>query len=169
MQKTKLETACDLVERSTLYVTIGICAVMLVVAWAHVIRRYVFNDALTWSEEFLRFAIVWYALLSAGMLHKRNGHLGITVFREMMPAPIRNFLRRAVIYLGTLTVTLVTIFGAILTVRSWPQTTPALLISVSWPYASIPVSFFLMTLYGLVHVVRDFKGLPPLNAGSDGH
>jgi TRAP-type C4-dicarboxylate transport system permease small subunit len=164
MEKSKLETFCDHIEKWTLNITIGICVVMLVVAWMHVIKRYVFNDALTWSEEFLRFAIVWYALLSAGLLHKKNGHLGITIFRDSMPAKLREFLRRVVIYLGTLTVALVAVFGVILTVYSWPQSTPALRISVSWPYASIPVSFFLMTLYGFTHILRDLKGLPPVNA-----
>jgi len=42
--------------------------------------------------------------------------------------------------------------------------TPALGISTALPYAAIPVSFFLMTLYGIVHIIRDIKGLPPLNS-----
>ena len=102
------------VEKATLDVTMVICAVMLVVAWMHVIRRYAFNSALTWSEEFLRFTIVWYAMLSASILHKRNGHLGITIFREMMPKKLQKFLQRIVIYLATLTVGIVTVAGAIL-------------------------------------------------------
>ena len=55
MEKSRLERFCDFVEKATLDVTMVICAVMLIVAWMHVIRRYVFNNALTWSEEFLRF------------------------------------------------------------------------------------------------------------------
>src|SRR5512134_3181241 len=104
MAKTGLELWCDRVERWTLRITMAICAVMLVVAWMHVTRRYVFNSALTWSEEFLRFTIVWYALLSASILHKRNGHLGITIIRETFPETLQRFLKRVVIYLGTLTV-----------------------------------------------------------------
>ena len=164
MEKSKLEAFCDRVEKGALYVTIAICALMLVVAWMHVIRRYVFNDALTWSEEFLRFSIVWYALLSAGLIHKRNGHLGITLFRDRMPAGLRKFCQRLIIYLATLTVALVTVFGAILVIRSWPQVTPALRISVSWPYAAFPISFFLMTIYGVMHIIRDIKGIPPLKS-----
>jgi TRAP-type C4-dicarboxylate transport system permease small subunit len=162
MDKTRLEKCCDRIEKYTLNVTMAICAVMLVVAWLHVTRRYVFNSALTWSEEFLRFTIVWYALLSASILHKRNGHLGITIIREAMPEAIQKFLKRMVIYLGTLTVVLVTVFGFVLVFETWAQITPALGISVALPYAGIPVSFLLMTLYGIVHVIRDVKGFPPL-------
>jgi len=162
MDKTRLETYCDRVEKYTLNITMAICAVMLVVAWMHVTRRYVFNSALTWSEEFLRFTIVWYALLSASILHKRNGHLGITIIRERFPEVVQRFLRRMVIYLGTLTVLLVTIFGFVLVFGTWAQITPALGIPVGLPYAAIPVSFLLMTVYGIVHVIRDIKGFPPL-------
>ena len=162
MDKTRLETFCDRVEKYTLNITMAICAVMLVVAWMHVTRRYVFNSALTWSEEFLRFTIVWYALLSASILHKRNGHLGITIIRERFPEVVQRFLRRMVIYLGTLTVLLVTIFGFVLVFGTWAQITPALGIPVGLPYAAIPVSFLLMTVYGIVHVIRDIKGFPPL-------
>jgi TRAP-type C4-dicarboxylate transport system permease small subunit len=140
----------------------AICAVMLVVAWMHVTRRYVFNSALTWSEEFLRFTIVWYALLSASILHKRNGHLGITIIRETLPEALQRLLRRVVIYLATVTVGLVTVFGTVLVFSTWAQVTPALGISVSLPYAAIPASFLLMTAYGIVHIIRDIKGFPPL-------
>ena len=81
-----------------------------------------------------------------------------------MPKAVQKFLKRVVIYLGTLTVILVTVFGAVLVFSTRTQVTPALGISTALPYAAIPVSFFLMTLYGIVHIIRDIKGLPPLNS-----
>jgi len=166
MEKSRLGRICDIVEKATLNITMALCAIMLVIALMHVTRRYVFNSALTWSEEFLRFSIVWYALLSASILHKRNGHLGITIFREMMPKKLQRFLERVVIYLATLTVGVVTVSGTILVFNTWGQITPALGISMSLPYAAIPVSFLLMTIYGVLHIIRDIKGLPPLNSES---
>lgn len=162
MEKPRLQHFCDVIEKVTLNATMVICAVMLVVAWMHVVRRYAFNSALTWSEEFLRFSIVWYALLSASILHKRNGHLGITIFREMMPKAVQKLFQRITIYLATITAGIVTVAGAILVQSTWEQITPALGISTALPYAAIPVSFFLMTVYGLMHIVRDIKGLPPI-------
>ena len=162
MDKPKIQLFWEKVEKVTLSVTMAICMVMLVVAWMHVIRRYAFNSALTWSEEFLRFSIVWYALLSASILHKRNAHLGITIFREMMPKPVQNFLRRVIIYLATVVAGIVTVAGVLLVQTTLDQITPALGISVAIPYAAIPLSFFLMTLYGCMHIVRDILGLEPI-------
>jgi TRAP-type C4-dicarboxylate transport system permease small subunit len=164
--ETRLERICDRLEKWTLNVTMAISAAMLVVAWMHVLRRYLFNNALSWSEEFLRFSIVWYALLSASILHKRNGHLGITIIRERLPERVQAVLRRAVVYLATLSVAVVTVFGFVLVLKTWEQSTPALGIPVGLPYAAIPVSFLLMTIYGVAHVVRDVKGLPPVAPAS---
>ena len=61
------------------------CGHVILVGWAHVIRRYVFNNALTWSEEFFRFSLIWFALLSDSIIHKRLGHIGVTIFRENIP------------------------------------------------------------------------------------
>ncbi len=75
METGKLKMISDRLEALTLHVCIGICASMLVVASAHVIWRYVFNSALSWSEEFLRFTLVWFSLLSASIIHKRRGDI----------------------------------------------------------------------------------------------
>lgn len=169
MGKSGLEKFCDVVEKVTLDITMVICAVMLVVAWMHVIRRYAFNSALTWSEEFLRFTIVWFAMLSASILHKRNGHLGITIFREMMPQGLQKVLQRIMIYLTTFTVGIVAAAGVVLVNETWEQVTPALGISTALPYAAIPVSFVLMAIYALMHIIRDIKGLPPVSPNHAGN
>jgi len=148
---------CDQLESTTLKVTMVICTFMLLVAWAHVIRRYVFNNALTWSEEFLRFSLVWFALLSASIIHKRRGHIGITIFRENMPKKIQIFLTRSIPYLAIIATSLTAIYGVNLLIRVQGQLTPALQIPVWIPYAAVPVSFTMMTIYGILHIISDFN------------
>jgi TRAP-type C4-dicarboxylate transport system permease small subunit len=150
---------CNILEKITLYITMGICSIMLIIAWVHVIRRYVFNDALTWSEEFLRFSLVWFALLSASIIHKRRGHLGIVIFRERMPKIIKNIFERLMPFLATIATSIATIYGINLVMMVKDQLTAALRIPMSLPYASIPVAFFLMTLYGISHIIEDFQGI----------
>jgi len=148
---------CDILEKITLYTVMIICATMLIVAWVHVIRRYIFNNSLTWSEEFLRFSLVWFALLSASIIHKKRGHLGIVTFREMMPKKIQIFLERSLPYLALVATSLTAIYGVNLMIRVQGQFSPALRIPVALPYAAIPISFILMTLYGIAHIIEDFK------------
>jgi TRAP-type C4-dicarboxylate transport system permease small subunit len=58
---------------------------MLCVAWAHVFCRYVLGSALFWSEEMLRFSLVWFALLSASLIFRQKRHLGIILLVEKFP------------------------------------------------------------------------------------
>lgn len=160
---------CNILEKITLYITMGLCSIMLAVAWVHVIRRYVFNNALTWSEEFLRFSLVWFALLSASIIHKKRGHLGIVVFRDRMPKTIKNLLERLMPFLATIATMLTTVYGINLVIRVREQLTAALRISMSLPYAAIPVAFFLMTLYGIHHIIEDIQGIPTNNKNSNGN
>lgn len=151
------DNLCNFLEKVSLYITMIICISMLLIAWAHVIRRYIFNNALTWSEEFLRFSLVWFSLLSASIIHKKRGHLGIIIFREKLPKKVRNILVKSIPYLAVVTTSIITIFGVILLMKVKSQLTPALRIPLVLPYASIPISFFLMTLYGISHILNDFQ------------
>ena len=154
---TVFEKFCNKLESITLKASMVICTSMLLVAWAHVIIRYVFNNALTWSEEYLRFSLVWFALLSASIIHKRRGHIGITIFRENMPKKIQKFFERSIPYLAVLATSLTAIYGLNLLIRVQGQFTPALHIPVWIPYAAVPISFILMTIYGILHIISDFK------------
>ena len=131
-----------------------LCIAMVGVAVLHVVMRYIFNDALTWSEEFLRFAMVWFTLLSAAILHYRKGHVGIVIFRDMMPDKIRNFCIRIIPILTFIAASSVTFYGIRLLFRTYKQITPALRISVAIPYAAIPIGFFFMALFTVAHIIE---------------
>ena len=73
-----------------------ICIAMVVVAFAHVIWRYVFNSALTWSKNFA-FTLVWFALLSASIIQSA-GHIGIVIFRDRMPKNVQRIIIRLLTY-----------------------------------------------------------------------
>lgn len=161
METGFLKRTSDYLEKATFYVCMVICGVMLIVAWAHIIWRYVLNNALTWSEEFLRFSLVWFALLSASIIHKRRGHIGIVIFREHMPAKVQVVLKRLLTYVEILGTGIATAIGFLLLVKSQGQMTPALHLPFAVPYASIPISFLLMTFYGVEHAVQEAHGDVP--------
>lgn len=149
----RFDRVCYALERGTLLVAGVLLVVMLVVAWAHVYRRYVLNDALTWSEEFLRFSLVWFAMLSASIIFKQRGHLGLVFLVKMLPAPVQERIDRAIRWLMLLLVGFVAYQGFTILWGVRGQVTPALRIPVWLPYGAIPVAFVLMAIYGLWHLV----------------
>ena len=145
---------CELCVKGLFPVSMVLCTAMLIVAIIHVVMRYVFNNALTWSEEFLRFSMVWFTLVSAAVLHFKKGHVGIIIFRDMFPDRLRNFCLRTIPVLAVIAPASVTVNGVILLFKTYKQITPALGISVAIPYAAIPVGFFFMTLFGIGHILE---------------
>lgn len=154
MTKEKYYHFCELCVKGLLLVSMVLCSAMMIVAIAHVVMRYVFNNALTWSEEFLRFSMVWFTLVSAAILHHKKGHVGIVIFRDMFPDRLRNFCLRAIPLLAVVATASVTVNGVLLLFRTYKQLTPALGISVAIPYAAIPTGFFFMTLFGISHILE---------------
>ena len=73
------------------YLLIGSFFITVTVIFIQVVARYVFNNSLTWSEEFARYIFVWQIWLGASYAAKINKHINITVAREKMPQRIRSF------------------------------------------------------------------------------
>ena len=154
MEKQRYYKFCELCAKGLFPLTLLLCTAMVGVAIAHVVMRYIFNNALTWSEEFLRFAMVWFALLSAALLHHKKGHVGILIFRDMLPNRLRNFCIRIVPILTFIVAVSVFIHGVQLLIKTRGQYTPALHIPVGVPYAAIPVSFFFMALFAFAQILE---------------
>lgn len=60
-------------------------AVVFVVICAQVVMRFVFNNPLTWSEEFSRYVYVWIVWLGCASCASRRGHTRITVLYDKFP------------------------------------------------------------------------------------
>jgi len=152
--KEKYYSFCDLCAKGLFPIAMAICSVMLLVAIIHVIMRYIFKSPLSWSEEFLRFAIVWFAMISAAILHHNKGHIGLIIFRDMLPRRLRAFCVRIVPFIAVIATASVTVNGILLLFKTYKQITPALNISVAIPYAAIPTGCFFMTLFGISHILE---------------
>lgn len=70
---------------------------MTVVTFANVVARYVFNDNLLWALEITVFLFAWLVLLGVSYCVKKNLHLGVDVFVNMMPPKIRRYMTFAAV------------------------------------------------------------------------
>ncbi len=134
-------------------------AITLVV-FLQVISRYILAYPLDWPEELARILFVWVALLGAVLALRRTAHFSIEALTTLLPARIRCWvsvlLRLAL--LGFLI--LVTYLGIDATIRVRDQLSSAMEISMSFGYASVPVSFALMALEMGRSLWGDLRGSP---------
>ncbi|MEM8813131.1 MAG: TRAP transporter small permease [Pseudomonadota bacterium] len=125
---------------------IAISVVMVIVTLAQVIFRYVIAAPLPWSEEMARYCFVWIVFLGGAIGLSRGIHLGVDLFINMLPAPLRRGL-------DALTSLLIAVFAATVIYASYPvininmfQRSPALGVQMSWIYIAIPISMALIFL-----------------------
>lgn len=121
-------------------------AIMIANVSIGVFYRYVLNNSLSWIEELARYLMIWFAFLGMSLALKEERHVGINVFVDLFPQKIRLLFG----ILGNILVMIFLIFllrYSIVHLRIVRiQTSPALGITMIWPYISVTTGAALMIL-----------------------
>lgn len=124
--------------------TIGFMLVIAVVIPYEVIGRYVFQKMTIWSGEVSTYSLVWASMLGAAVGLKKGYMINMTAVVDAVPPALARALR------GTGYLFSLFFFGAMIgyglfqTVYNWKQTSPAIGLIMSFPYAALPIGFFIM-------------------------
>ncbi|MDP2861779.1 MAG: TRAP transporter small permease [Desulfobacterales bacterium] len=129
--------------------TILFMAVIAVVIPYEVIGRYVFQKMSIWSGEVSTYSLAWASMMGGAVGLKKGYQIGMMSVVESVPPAVAKTLK-LVSYLCTLF-----FFGAMFwyglyqTIYNAKQTSPAIGLVMSYPYASLPVGFFMMFFISL--------------------
>jgi TRAP-type C4-dicarboxylate transport system permease small subunit len=133
-------------------------AVMVVVATMQVAARYVFDHPLAWSEEAVRYLMIWTAFLAAAWSVRDQEHIVVEVVLPFLPPR----LQRVVLVLRHLLVAffcVVLLPSAVrLTIEMHAQLGVAIEIPLSLVFASLPVGLVLMAAYALRLTLVTWRG-----------
>jgi TRAP-type C4-dicarboxylate transport system permease small subunit len=149
--------------RSVLYwFSVAAMSVMLVVIFAQVVSRYIFEFTPEWSEELARYLFVWVVFLGSALIMGESGHLAVQfVPNHFKGTAVGNVLKIVINLSGYVFILLLLVQGAKMTQVMTFQISPGLEIPMSWVYSVIPLSALLMLLYlarDTVRIVRDLSG-----------
>lgn len=156
--------------RSVLYgFSVVAMSVMLVIIFAQVVTRYLFNYTPEWSEELARFLFVWVVFLGSALIMGESGHLAV----QFLPDKFKGTA------LGTILDVVINVCGyvfiGLLLTQGWKMTSimtfqraPGLDIPMSWVYVIIPVSCVLMLLYLFRETLRIFRNISGRGTGQEG-
>lgn len=146
--------------------------VMLVVGTLNVIMRYLFHNSMTWSEEFMRYALVWFAYISAAYAVTKRMHVTIDAMSEVVlkghrrAGKIVQFVGK-LIWLGvTVYVTYLGILETLNKVRLG-QVSAGMGIPLWILYVAIPVCFGLMALRLVQVLIQDLRSIRNLSASTE--
>lgn len=147
----------------TIFTGIAMVFMTAIFGWL-VFGRYVLNSTPTWVEQYSLLLIVYIGFLGASVGVHQKTHLGVSVFRELSPRPIRrlfDFLTHTILATFGL---LMTVYGYNLTIFKWRALIP--LINISEGIRSLPVmlSGALIFLYSIGHLIHFFQHSPEKEA-----
>jgi TRAP-type C4-dicarboxylate transport system permease small subunit len=141
---------------NTVLTGIAMVAMTAIFGWL-VFGRYVLNATPTWVEQVSLLLIVYIAFLGASIGVHRKTHLGVSVFREISPKPVRrifDFLTHGILAgFGIL----MTVYGYKLTVFKWSAEIPLIRVSEGWRALPVILSGILIFLYSIGHLIHFFS------------
>ena len=139
----RISLSLDLV---TQVAVILLTMVLVVTVVAGVYFRYVLRSPLTGSFELARYVMVWSVLLSSGLAVRRKAHIGMPIVVEVMPPRIQWFMKTAAILVTVLFLCALLYFGWNHALHVFPQRSPTLRISMTWPFLALPVGAAIMLI-----------------------
>jgi len=134
-------------------------ALMVLDVWLGVISRYLVDMQITWTEELARYIMIWAALLaiSCGVYYRE--HVGLMLILEALPSKLHHATRLLIDLLGITFFAILIYHGINMTRDGATQYATIFNMTMTLPYAAVPVSAALATLQLALVAIKDFTRL----------
>ena len=150
---------------NTLNKIIEITMIILIAAMVfgnfwQIFTRFILGNAASWTEEFLRYALIWLTMLGVPYAYGKNQHIAIEFVVNTFSAKGKQidqvFIECVV---GFISVFVMIIGGIMVTGNAAGQVSPALGMPMQYYYIGIPICGALMLVYLLPRLLDDIKAL----------
>jgi len=142
-------------------ISAALIGVVVIANAAQIFCRYVLVRPLSFTDETMRFGMVWVAFLAGSGLVFRREHMAANLFDNPRLGVVRRVA--AVVVLAAILAFAVALFwfGWPLAIRNARQLSPSAQIPMIWPYIAVPVGGALMALYAAWLLVMAAAGREP--------
>ncbi len=126
----------------------ALLGLMVVEALWQVITRYVFNSPSVWTDEMLRFQLIWLTMIGAPTAHGLNRVMAVTILTDRFSELKKNtnkIVVETIILIFSIFILIIGGFGVALNAST--QVSATLGINMFFIYVSVPVSGFLFSYY----------------------
>ncbi|WFA08653.1 TRAP transporter small permease [Tissierella sp. Yu-01] len=134
-----------------------ILPVMVIVVFMATFFRFTKLAIIPWSEELVRYLMIWLIFLGVGAGAKNNKHFTVDNLVNKMPKSTHKalFILRTAIIIGFCFVIIILSFSLIGRLQSMGQLSPSLRIPIWIIYASIPIGSTLMIIRSTQYLIRN--------------
>ncbi|MEM5500403.1 TRAP transporter small permease [Ahrensia kielensis] len=127
---------------------------MVLVVFLQITSRYIFSFSLGWSEEVARLLFICIVFLGAAILARREQHLTVTIFTEMLQGRLQHVAAVLASLVGLICSYYLMRGGYATLIREWDQRTPSLQFPMGVVFAIILISVTLMTIWLFVVMIK---------------
>lgn len=136
--------------------TLLVC--MVFIALWQIFSRHILRDSPSFTTEFLRYALLWLALLAAAYCFGKKAHLAIVFLKE-------KFSGKLLLIINLLTELTVIFFAIAVLVYGGSQgvsmamaeMSPTLRVPIGYIYLVFPISGMFMVFYSLINLIDLFR------------
>lgn len=148
-------------------VIIGLGLMAIITVYA-VFNRFIFRQALSWSEEATRYIFIWVSLLGASIGVEQNNHANVSVFVDLLPKGIRKHAYAIANVLSALFCIAMVYTGIQLVAAQSHQVSAAMRVNMAYVYTAIPVAFAIMGINFILNIAELVKhGIEDENSESN--
>ncbi|WOO87068.1 TRAP transporter small permease [Mollicutes bacterium LVI A0039] len=146
------------VNRKLIFICALLLGIMVFEATWQVVSRYIFNAPSGWTDEILRFQLIWLTMIGAPLAHGMNRIMAVTVFVDRMNESKKRINKIVVEFIILIFAILVLVVGGFMVAtNAYGQISASLGINMFYVYLSIPVSGFLFIFYNVLNL-KEFIG-----------
>lgn len=156
MQKIALRAA-RVLTRSTEVTATVILITVTILNLTQVVGRYAFNAGFSWTEETMRYLMVWLMMLGSVACIFRAEHMALATLEGTVKPENARYVRSALYTIAAIFCGFVLIYGWPLAIRNAGQVAPASGIPMIYPYLALPVGAFLMLVQIALTWVAGFE------------
>jgi len=133
--------------------------VATVAIFTQVVSRYVFNNPISWVDEFAVLIFAWMTFLGTAIAQKNNEHISIDIFARLLSKRAQTGLAIIMNILILMLLGFLFTEGIRLTLKTAGLKYPAMEISRGFLYMSIPTTMPLMGFYLIRIIITDIQTL----------
>jgi len=149
----------DGLEKAIKYLLVVLMAIMIITTIIAVIQRYIFGSSFNWTEELDSYILVWCTFLGVAISYRHMDLVFLDLFVNLLPKRLKNIVA-LIVHLICLVFIVYIFFTSLqygLSPALFNRKSTALRCSMFVPFASIPLSMFLMILFNFELLPKLFK------------
>lgn len=130
---------------------------LVVLTFAQVIMRYVFDSPLTWAEEFIGIVMIYFGLIGGSWGIKRGIHIALEVFVQKYLKKLQSVANVLEILSYFAVGIFEIVYGIKIVILSKYAILPATGIKASYVYMAIPIAGVVMIFFSVEKIMKLLK------------